>query len=145
MILIDANLLLYAYNPSFDRHEPARLWLEKVLSDPEPVRFTWITLLAFLRIATNVRAFEHPLATDEATAIVTDWLERPMVGILDPGDHHWEILKQLLAATQLRGAMIMDAELAAIAIEHGAVLHTTDRDFARFPNLRTSDPLTDER
>lgn len=141
MMLIDANLLLYAYNPSFDRHERARRWLEGILSHPDPVRFTWITLLAFLRIATNVRAFEHPLTIDEAAAIVSSWLARPMVGIVEPGEQHWRILADLLAATQLRGAAVMDAELAAVAIEQGAILCTTDRDFARFTDLRTLDPL----
>jgi toxin-antitoxin system PIN domain toxin len=141
VILIDANLLLYAYNPSFERHAPARQWLEDVLSRPEPVRLTWITLLAFLRIGTNPRAFEHPMAIDEAVAIVSTWLDRPMVGILEPGDRHWEILAPLLATTPVRGAMVMDAELAAIAIEHGAILHTTDRDFSRFAGLHVVNPL----
>lgn len=141
MILIDANVLLYAYNPSFERHEPARRWLEKVLSQSEAVYFTWITLLAFLRIATNLRAFEHPLSIEEATSIVSGWLERPMVGILEPGDRHWEILEPLLTGTQVRGAMVMDAELAAIAIEHGATLYTTDRDFNRFEGLRIVNPV----
>jgi toxin-antitoxin system PIN domain toxin len=141
VILVDANLLLYAYNPSFERHERARLWLEGILSRPDPVRLSWITILAFLRIATNSRAFEHPLSIDEGIAIVSQWLDRPMVDILEPGERHWEILRGLLAKTQLRGALVMDAELAALAIEHGATLYTTDRDFGRFEKLRTVDPL----
>lgn len=141
MILVDANLLLYAYNPSFDRHERARRWFEGILSRPDAVRLTWITILAFLRISTNVRAFEHPLTVDEALAIVAAWLARPMVSILEPGERHWEILAALLATTQLRGASVMDAELAAVALEHGAILATCDRDFARFANLRTVNPL----
>lgn len=141
MILVDANLLLYAYNPSFERHERARLWLEGILSRPDPVRLSWITILAFLRISTNTRAFEHPLSSGEAVAIVSQWLERPMVGILEPGERHWEILCGLLEDTKLRGALVMDAELAALAIEHGATLHTTDRDFGRFEKLRVVDPL----
>jgi len=142
VILIDVNLLLYAYNPSFAQHAAARAWLEKALSRPEPVRLAWITLLAFLRIATNPRAFEHPLAIDEAAAIVSAWLQRPMVEIVEAGERHWEILQPLLLDNQLRGAMVMDAELAAIAIEHGAILYTTDRDFDRFAGLRTANPLT---
>jgi hypothetical protein len=141
VILVDANLLLYAYNPSFERHDPARRWLQKALSQSETVCFAWITLLAFLRIATNPRAFEQPLSIDEAVSIVSAWLERPMVGILEPGERHWEILQPLLISTQIRGAMVMDAELAAIALEHGATLYTTDRDFNRFEGLRTVNPL----
>jgi toxin-antitoxin system PIN domain toxin len=142
VILVDANLLLYAYNPSFERHERARLWLEGILSRPDPVRLSWITILAFLRISTNSRAFEHPLSIGEGIEIVSQWLDRPMVGILEPGERHWEILCGLLAQTNLRGALVMDAELAALAIEHGATLYTTDRDFDRFEALRTVDPLS---
>jgi toxin-antitoxin system PIN domain toxin len=120
----------------------ARKWLEDVLSRPERVWLTWITLLAFVRIGTNPRAFERPLAIDEAVAIVSGWLERPMVGILEPGERHWEILKPLLVGTPVRAATVMDAELAAIAIEHGATLHTTDRGFNQFAGLRVVNPLT---
>jgi toxin-antitoxin system PIN domain toxin len=141
VILIDANLLLYAYNPSFAWHARARRWLEETLSRPEPVRLTSATILAFLRIGTNPRAFEHPLSIDEAVAIASEWLELPMVALLEPGERYWDILKELLAATQVRAALVMDAHLAAIAIEHGAALCTTDRDFGRFAGLRTINPL----
>lgn len=141
MILVDANLLLYAYNPSFDRHRRARAWLEGVLSRPDPVCLAWASILAFLRIVTNPRAFEYPLSVEEAVPIVSAWLERPMVAILEPGARHWAVLAELLSRTQVRGPAVMDAHLAALAIEHGAVLCTTDRDFARFPGLRLLDPL----
>jgi len=141
MMLVDANLLLYAYNPSFTRHDRARAWLEHVLSNPDPIGLAWATLLAFIRISTNPRAFEHPLAIDEAVAIVSAWLALPMVTILEPGDRHWTVLGKLLAHTRVRSAAVMDAHLAALAIEHGALLCTTDRDFSRFSNLRTLNPL----
>ncbi len=141
MILVDANLLLYAYNPSFDRHQPARAWLETILSKPDPVCLAWATILTFLRIATNPRAFEHPLSIEEALPIVSAWLEQPAVTILEPGERHWAILTDLLSQTQVRGPAVMDAHLAALAIEHGAVLCTSDRDFVRFPRLRVLNPL----
>jgi uncharacterized protein len=141
VILVDANLLLYAYNPSFDRHQRARAWLETVLSSHDPVCFAWATILAFLRLATNPRAFEYPLSIKEAIPIVSAWLEQPMVAILEPGERHWAILTGLLSQTQVRGPAVMDAHLAALAIEHGAVLCTSDRDFARFPRLRVLNPL----
>ncbi len=141
MILVDANLLLYAYNPSFHRHQQARAWLERVLSRPDPVCLAWATILAFLRIATNPRAFEYPLSMEEAVPIVSAWLKQPMVTILEPGERHWAVLTELLSQTQVRGPAVMDAHLAALAIEHGAVLCTSDRDFARFPNLRMLNPL----
>jgi toxin-antitoxin system PIN domain toxin len=94
-----------------------------------------------LRIATNPRVFERPLSTSEATQAVSSWLAQPVAGILEPGERHWEILCRLLREGQASGAMIMDAALAALAVEHGAILNTTDRDFARFPGLRCTNPL----
>lgn len=136
MILVDANLLLYAYQPSAAQHERARAWLEEVLSEPEPVRLAWVTLLAFLRVATSPRIFEYPFSIEEAVGIVSTWLDQPMVSILDPGERHWTILSDLLVRTQSRGPNVMDAYLAALAIEHGATLFTTDQGFRRFPGLR---------
>lgn len=141
MILIDANLLLYAYHPRSEHHERSRKWLESVLSGPGLVRFAWITIWAFLRIGTNPRVFERPLTILEAASHVSSWLALPTVGVLEPGERHWEILRGLLQSGQVSGALVMDAVLAAIAIEHGATLFTSDRDFTRFPGLKTSNPL----
>ncbi len=141
MILVDANLLLYAYDASSQHHDAARHWLESTLSGSEPVGFAWVTLLAFLRIGTDHRAFASPLAPEEAVASVSEWLARPNVILLEAGDRHWEILSQMLIEAQIRGPLTMDAHLASLAIEHGATLCTTDRDFARFPGLKTSNPL----
>ena len=141
MILIDANILLYAYDPSTSHHQAALDWLEEIFSAPEPVGLTWVTLLAFLRIGTSPRALENPLSVHEASAIIAEWLDRPMVTLLNPGERHWEILRQLMAKGQARGNLIMDAHLGALAIEHGATLATCDRDFARFPGLKFFNPL----
>lgn len=141
MILIDANLLLYAYNPDAEEHEPARRWFESVLSGPAPVRFAWITILAFLRIATSPRVFSQPLTPEEAVAAVASWLEQPTTGLMDAGPQHWTILASLLIEGQAKGPLVMDAHLAALAIEHGATLCTTDRDFTRFDDLRHVNPL----
>jgi uncharacterized protein len=144
MTLVDANLLLYAYNRSAPEHERSRLWLEGALSGRELFGLSWQTILAFVRIGTNQRAFEHPLGVDEAVAAVSAWLARPMVRILAPGERHWEILRELLVGGQAGGALAMDAHLAALAIEHGAVLYTTDRDFSRFSGLKAVNPLATE-
>jgi hypothetical protein len=141
MILIDANLLLYGYDSSSPQHHAARNWLENTLSEPENIGLPWMTLLAFVWISTSPRPLEHPLSLPEAAAIVADWLERPMATLLNPGDRHWEILRALMTKGQVHGALIMDAHLAALAIEHGAILATTDRDFARFPGLKFFNPL----
>ena len=141
MILVDANLLLYAYHPKAEQHEPSRAWLEASLSGSHLVRFAWLTLWAFLRISTNPRVFERPLSVSEAAAAVSSWLAQPTVGILEPGERHWEILQTLMKEGQTAGPSIMDAVIAALALEHGAMLHTTDRDFARFPGLKWTNPI----
>jgi uncharacterized protein len=144
MILTDANLLLYAYNADAAEHDASRRWLENHLSAPDLFCFSWQTITAFLRISTNARAFAQPFTIAEATAIVSEWLERPQSIILTPGERHWEILTNLLATGQATGPLVMDAHLAALSIEHGCVLATTDRDFARFPGLQTTNPLARE-
>src|SRR5688572_27269630 len=141
MILIDANLLLYAYDPAAAQHDASRVWLEATLSGSSLVRFSWPTLWAFLRIATNPRVFERPLSMTEAEHHVSSWLAQPSAGILEPGERHWEILQHLTREGQASGPLVTDAALAAIAIEHGATLCTTDRDFARFPGLTWTNPI----
>ncbi len=144
MILIDANLLLYAYDASSGSHRRAHAWLEGVLSGPEPFGLAWATILGFLRISTHPRVFASPLSIAEAVSIVSEWLAHPGVRVLDPGERHWAILSELLPASQARGPLVMDAHLAALAIEHGAVLCTTDQDFTRFRGLRRLNPLEAE-
>jgi hypothetical protein len=141
LILVDANLLLYAYHPKAEQHEASRAWLEASLSGSQLVRFAWLTVWAFLRISTNARVFERPLSASEAGTAVSSWLGQPSVGILEPGERHWEILQTVMKEGQTTGPLVMDAVLASLAIEHGATLHTTDRDFARFPGLKWTDPL----
>jgi len=141
MMMLDANLLLYAYDASAAQHPAARTWLEEVLSGNDPVLLPWSSILGFLRIATNPRAWKLPLAAADAAGIVDLWLARPNVSIPNPGERHWPILRELIPASQARGPLISDAHLAALAIEYGVVLCTSDRDFSRFPRLRTFNPL----
>jgi toxin-antitoxin system PIN domain toxin len=141
MILLDANILIYAYNPQAAQHPAARRWLEAVLSGSVPVRLGWATVLAFVRIMTSTQVFRRPLSLDEAIAAVDAWLDSPVVDVLVAGERHWAILRETLVAGQASGNLTSDADLAALAIEHGATLATTDRDFARFAGLKTVDPL----
>ena len=141
MILTDANLLLYAYNLDAAEHGTSRQWLETQLSGPNLFCFAWQTITAFLRISTNQRAFAAPLSTKEAASIVSEWLERPQTVLLTPGENHWAIFQDLLESGQATGPLVMDAHLAALAIEHGAALASTDRDFSRFPGLKLINPL----
>lgn len=141
MILLDANVLLYAYNASDRHHEKARSWLERTFIRPEPIGFAWTTVLAFLRLSTNPRVFEHPFLPEEAVPLVSSWIARPNAIILQPGERHWQIFRKLLTETLARGPLVMDAHLAALALEHGAELATTDKDFVRFQGLRVINPL----
>jgi uncharacterized protein len=145
VILVDANLPLYAYHPRAKQQEESQAWVEAALSGPALVRFAWLTLCAFLRIATNPRVFEIPLSTAEAEAAISSWLDQPAAGILDPGERHWDILRGLMRDGQAAGPPVMNAVLAAIALEHGAAVCTTDRDFSRFSGLKWTNPLTENR
>ena len=141
MILIDANLLLYAYGAVSEHHAKARPWLESMLSRPEPVGLAWATIFAFLRISTDRRLRGRALPMGEAISIVNEWLAQPNVRILEAGERHWTILCGLLSESQIHGALVTDAHLAALAIEHGATVATHDRDFMRFSGLRVEFPL----
>ncbi len=141
MILVDANILLYAYNSKADQHCSARAFWESSLSTPQPVGLAWSTILAFLRIGTNPRVFEHPMTIAEACGHVSGWLERPMLQIIDPTSRHWEVLQRLLVHFQAPANLVPDAHLAALAIEHGATLYSADQGFARFGDLSWRNPL----
>jgi hypothetical protein len=143
MILVDANVLLYAYDASSAFHERSRRWLEQRLSGDEPVGLAWVTLLAFLRITTNPRAVARAFTLDQAARIVASWLEQPCVMVVAPGARHWDILHRLLRTAQARGPLVMDAHLAALAIEHGATLASADRGFARFDGLHVENPVAE--
>lgn len=141
MILFDASVLLNAYHTRSASHETCRRFLEEALSGAGPTALCWSSILAFLRIGTNPRVFEQPLTRIEAVGIVSAWLAQPAVVLLEPGERFWSILQNLIETAQIAGPMMTDAALAALAIEHGAILATTDRDFTRFPTLATVDPL----
>jgi toxin-antitoxin system PIN domain toxin len=138
--LLDANILLYAYDARSAHHAVCREWLTGVLNDDEPVGLPWQTLLAFVRIATNSRAVQTPVPVSQACAIVDSWLQRPQVVVVEPGDRYWDILREQLAQAKVSGPLVTDASLAALALEQGATLCSTDRDFLRFTTLKRLDP-----
>lgn len=144
MILVDANLLLYAVNRDLPQHDAAREWWESVLSQRAPVALAWVVILAFLRISTSPRVFERPLGIEAATAYVNEWLAIPNVRPISPGPGHWRILQQLITLSGAGGNLTTDAHLAALAIEQGATLYSTDNDFKRFAGLVHINPLARE-
>lgn len=143
MNLIDVNLLLYAYAPEVPQHAAASRWLTSAFSGSAVTLLPWVSILGFIRIATDHRVFEEALSATKAIAIVDSWLARKSVSVIEPGPEHWNVLQHMIVDAQVAGRHITDAHLAALAIEHGATLCTTDRGFARFPGLSTFDPLSE--
>jgi hypothetical protein len=141
VIVPDANLLIYAYDSLAVQNYAARAWLEEVFSGSELFGLPWQTVSAFIRICTNSKLTGDRFPTEKAIGIVQHWMELKQVRLLSPSERHWPIFQQMLIEGQIRGPRTTDAQLAALTIEHGGVLHTTDRDFARFPGLRWVNPL----
>jgi toxin-antitoxin system PIN domain toxin len=141
MILVDANLLVYAQVQEMSQHEAARNWLDARLNGTAAVGLPWPSLLAFVRLVTNPRIFARPETVDAAWQQVEAWLACPPVWIPQPTERHRGVLGSLLRGTSSRANLVPDAHLAALAIEHGLLLCSTDGDFARFPGLRSQNPL----
>jgi uncharacterized protein len=142
VILIDANILVYAHVNSFAQHGTARDWLDRQLNAPAPVGLPWTSIIAFLRLVTNPRVFEHPEPVGRAWEQVRAWLAAEPAWIPLPTERHSDLLDELLASPGIQGNLIPDADLAALAIEHGLTLCSSDGDFARFRDLRWFNPLS---
>jgi uncharacterized protein len=141
VIVVDANILIYSYDSGSSQHAKARAWVEETFSGLESVGLSWKTVSAFLRVMTNTRLPGPRLSLEQAVRLVDEWLEQPHVRVLSPSDEHWILLRRMIVEGQASGALISDAQLAALTMEYGGELHTTDRDFARFPGLRWTNPL----
>lgn len=142
MILVDANILLYAEDSLSPNHRQARLWWDARLSGAGIVCLCWTVLSAFIRIGTNPRVFENPLSLEEALSRVQSWLDQPCTRVVRPTERHWTVFQQMLTDGQAVANLVTDAHLATLAIEHGCELASTDSDFARFPTLKWRNPLT---
>lgn len=141
MILVDANLLIYAHVAEFPQHEAARRWIDDRLNGLPRVALPWPSLLGFTRITTNPRIFSRPESITGAWRQVEEWLALPSVWVPQPGERHAQILGRLLQVERVSANLVPDAHLAALAIEHGLTLCSSDGDFARFPDLRWENPL----
>jgi toxin-antitoxin system PIN domain toxin len=142
VILVDANILIYATDPRSERHQQARTWLDGQLSGDARVALPWESLLAYMRIVTNARVFEHPQSVPDAWHHVEAWLDCECVWVPAPGPAHRSILVDLLGDLSGGPKLIPDAHLAALAIEHGLALCSSDGDFPRFKGLRWIKPLS---
>jgi toxin-antitoxin system PIN domain toxin len=139
-VIVDANVLLYAVDRGSTFHQAAHHWLEGALNGPRRVGLPWASLIAFQRIATHPRASANPLRPRESWAYITDWLGADQSWVPVPGERHSTILGRLLVDGDLRGNLVADAYLAALAIEHGVGVSSFDSDFARFPELMWINP-----
>jgi uncharacterized protein len=145
VILVDANILLYAEDQLNPQHAAAKRWWDEQLSGSSPVCLCWTVIGAFIRIATNSRVFESPLSRKEAMAKVQGWLEQPCTRLVEATERHWLVFQQMMNDGQALGNLVTDAHLAALAIQHGCELLSTDADFARFPRVKWRNPLNPRR
>jgi len=141
MIVVDVNLLIYAVNEDSPDPKNAKPWLEAAVSGTETVGLPWIVLLAFLRLTTRPGLFQKPLSVDAAFDVVDAWLQQPSVTVPEPAARHLQTIRDLIAPLGAGGNLTSDAYLAALAIEHGAELCSTNNDFGRFNRLRWRNPL----
>lgn len=141
MILIDANIPLYAEDSLSEHHATIRAWWDARLSGSDPIGLSWPVLTAFLRIGTNSRILRRPLTLSEATSRVQSWLNQPCVRVVQPGDQHWAIFQRLLNEGRATANLVPDAHLAALAVEHNCTLCSTDADFSRFKRVKWLNPL----
>ena len=140
MKILDVNVLLYCSDEGTEFHARTKDFVAAALERDEAIALPWTVVLGFLRISTRRVAGRDALPREQAFAVIDTWLSHPHVSLLSPGPRHWEILRELSDEAAARGDLLMDAHLAALAIENGAELCSADTDFARFPRLKWTDP-----
>jgi uncharacterized protein len=140
-MLLDANLLLYAVDARSPYNAPAAAWLQQALVGDRRVGLPWQTIGAFVRISTHPRVSERPLSPEQAWAYIDSWLTTDPVWIPPATERTAAVLAGLIGRHRVTGNLVTDAQLAALAIEHGLVLQSADTDFARFDQLRWNNPL----
>ncbi len=141
MILLDANVLLYAYDSTSPFYPKLSAWIEEILSGPEEILIPWVTIWAFVRVRTNPVMVQNPATSPDSFEIIRSWLRTDRVRAVHPGPRHVEILEHLVLEYGIRGAKLSDAALAALAMEYGAAVASTDHDFSRFDQIRWINPL----
>jgi toxin-antitoxin system PIN domain toxin len=141
MVLVDANILVYANNLDAAEYLICKDWLDSMLSGREPVGMPWQVALAFVRLITNPKICKRPLSTARACKLVAGWLSRPQVSVIEPGQDFWPLFTEQILVTQMSGRRVSDVSLACMALEQGAALCTADKDFKRFAGLRLISPL----
>lgn len=141
MILLDVNVLVYASNREAARYQEYHTWLGNTLADRAPVGFAPESLAAVVRITTHRNLWKVPLSLEQALTFISAVRQAPSAHAVLPGPTHWDVFDSLCREARARGNLVTDAWLAALAIDQGCTLVTTDRDFARFKGLRFKHPL----
>lgn len=141
MMLLDVNVLVYAHRLDAPDHQRYATWLGHLLASDQPFGLSDLVLSGFIRVVTHPRVFSPPSGMAKALAFAGELRGHPGCVHLEPGPRHWEIFVRLCAGAGVRGNLVPDAWLAALALETGSEWITTDRDFARFPGLRWRHPL----
>ena len=141
MILVDANLLIYAVNRDSPHHARARSWWEETLSESEEVGLAWIVVLAFIRITTRPGILSNPLSPERAIAYIEEWLAQPYVNLINGCEKQWQIFRNLQLEVGTAGNLTSDTMLASIALELGATIYSADYDFRRFPGVLHVNPI----
>ena len=141
MILPDVNMLVYAYDSSSRHHEKARQWWEDCLNGSRMIGLSWVAVLGFIRLLTNPRIFQNPYSPEEMMGIVSTWLEQPQVKFIHPSERHFALFARLIGELGTAGNLTTDAHLAALAMERGMTLQSTDADFSRFEGLKWKNPI----
>lgn len=140
-MLVDANILLYSVDESSAFHDDAADWMTSALNGPRRVGLPWVSLTAFIRIATNPRALLEPLTPSEAWDVVDNWVAASAAWIPAPGAGHHQILRELIVTHDVRAGLVTDAVLAALCVEHGLDIVSADSDFARFTEVNWINPV----
>lgn len=142
MLLPDVNVLVYAHRrDSIPGHSDYAEWLSALATGPEPFALSVPVLSGLVRIVTSSRVFSPPSSLDDVFAFISELVERPTARVVGPGPDHMAIFERLCRDAGATGKLVADAQHAAIAIEHGCTMVSTDSDFDRFPGLRWRHPL----
>jgi uncharacterized protein len=142
MVLVDTNVLIYAHRRDAERHQEYKAWTQAMVSGPEPYAVSDFALTGMVRVVTNPRIYPHDAATiNAALAFAGQVRSQPHARVISPGPGFWDIFARLCQQVDAGAKLVPDAYLAALALEHGCEVVTTDKDFRRFPGLRWRHPL----
>jgi len=142
VIAVDTNILVYAHRKDAEWHGPANRCISELAESRTNWAIPWPCLHEFVAIVTHPRIYSPPSSLQQAFDQVEAWRESPGLQLIHESREHWSVFRELMTTGQAKGPVVHDARIAAVCITHGVrELLTADRDFSRFPALRTRNPL----